>query len=159
MTQTIAIAGKGGVGKTTICGMLVDYLVSQRKTPVLVVDADANSNLNEVLGVEAGTTLGEIREDMAQAEKRGDVIPGGMTKAEYAEFRFSEALAEEDDFDMLVMGRTQGKGCYCFVNGILQAQLEKYTGQYRYTVIDNEAGMEYIARGTLPHVDTLLLVC
>ena len=158
MTQTIAIAGKGGVGKTTICGMLVDYLVSQRKTPVLVVDADANSNLNEVLGVEAGTTLGEIREDMAQAEKRGDVIPGGMTKAEYAEFRFSEALAEEDDFDMLVMGRTQGKGCYCFVNGILQAQLEKYTGQYRYTVIDNEAGMEYIARGTLPHVDTLLLV-
>ena len=95
---------------------------------------------------------------MAQAEKRGDVIPGGMTKAEYAEFRFSEALAEEDDFDMLVMGRTQGKGCYCFVNGILQAQLEKYTGQYRYTVIDNEAGMEYIARGTLPHVDTLLLV-
>lgn len=158
MTQTIAIAGKGGVGKTTICGMLVDYLVSQRKTPVLVVDADANSNLNEVLGVEAGTTLGEIREEMAQAEKRGDVIPGGMTKAEYAEFRFSEALAEEDDFDMLVMGRTQGKGCYCFVNGILQAQLEKYTGQYRYTVIDNEAGMEYIARGTLPHVDTLLLV-
>lgn len=158
MTQTIAIAGKGGVGKTTICGMLVDYLVSQRKTPVLVVDADANSNLNEVLGVEAGTTLGEIREDMAQAEKRGNVIPGGMTKAEYAEFRFSEALAEEDDFDMLVMGRTQGKGCYCFVNGILQAQLEKYTGQYRYTVIDNEAGMEYIARGTLPHVDTLLLV-
>ena len=158
MTQTIAIAGKGGVGKTTICGMLVDYLVSQRKTPVLVVDADATSNLPEVLGVEAGTTLGEIREDMAQAEKRGDVIPGGMTKAEYAEFRFSEALAEEDDFDMLVMGRTQGKGCYCFVNGILQAQLEKYTGQYRYTVIDNEAGMEYIARGTLPHVDTLLLV-
>ena len=158
MTQTIAIAGKGGVGKTTICGMLVDYLVSQRKTPVLVVDADANSNLNEVLGVEAGTTLGEIREEMAQAEKRGDVIPGGMTKAEYAEFRFSEALAEEDDFDMLVMGRTQGKGCYCFVNGILQAQLEKYTGQYRYTVIDNEAGMEYIARGTLPHVDTMLLI-
>ena len=75
MTQTIAIAGKGGVGKTTICGMLVDYLVSQRKTPVLVVDADANSNLNEVLGVEAGTTLGEIREDMAQAEKRGTSSP------------------------------------------------------------------------------------
>ena len=76
MTQTIAIAGKGGVGKTTICGMLVDYLVSQRKTPVLVVDADANSNLNEVLGVEAGTTLGEIREDMAQAESEGTSSPG-----------------------------------------------------------------------------------
>ena len=95
--HTIAVAGKGGVGKTTTCGMIIDYLCKQKQGPVLVVDADANSNLNEVLGVEAGTTLGEIREDMAQAEKRGDVIPGGMTKAEYAEFRFSEALAEEDD--------------------------------------------------------------
>ena len=158
MTHTIAIAGKGGVGKTTISGMIVDYLCRSKKTPILVVDADANSNLNEVLGVEVDTTLGDIREEMAQAEKRGDTIPGGMTKADYAEFRFGSALIEEDDFDMLVMGRTQGKGCYCFVNGILQTQLEKYAGNYRYMVIDNEAGMEYIARGTLPHVDTLLLV-
>lgn len=158
MTHTIAVAGKGGVGKTTTCGMLVDYLCRSGKAPILVVDADANSNLNEVLGVEVETTLGDIREEMAQAEKRGDTVPAGMTKADYAEFRFSEALIEEDDFDMLVMGRTQGKGCYCFVNGILQTQLEKYTGNYRYMVIDNEAGMEYIARGTLPHIDTLLLV-
>ena len=158
MTHTIAIAGKGGVGKTTTCGMLVDYLCRSGKSPILVVDADANSNLNEVLGVEVDTTLGDIREEMAQAEKRGDTIPGGMTKAEWAEFRFGSALIEEDDFDMLVMGRTQGKGCYCFVNGILQTQLEKYAGRYRYMVIDNEAGMEYIARGTLPHIDTLLLV-
>lgn len=158
MTHTIAVAGKGGVGKTTTCGMIVDYLSKTGKTPILVVDADANSNLNEVLGVEVETTLGDIREEMAQSEKRGDIIPAGMTKAEYAEFRFGSALIEEDDYDMLVMGRTQGKGCYCFVNGILQTQLEKYTGHYRYTVIDNEAGMEYIARGTLPHIDTLLLV-
>lgn len=158
MTHTIAIAGKGGVGKTTICGMIVDYLCRSGKSPILVVDADANSNLNEVLGVEVETTLGDIREEMAQAEKRGDTIPGGMTKADYAEFRFGSALIEEDDFDMLVMGRTQGKGCYCFVNGILQTQLEKYAGNYRYMVIDNEAGMEYIARGTLPRIDTLLLV-
>ena len=158
MTHTIAIAGKGGVGKTTTCGMIVDYLCRSGKSPILVVDADANSNLNEVLGVEVDTTLGNIREEMAQAEKRGDTIPGGMTKADYAEFRFGSALIEEEDFDMLVMGRTQGKGCYCFVNGILQTQLEKYAGQYRYMVIDNEAGMEYIARGTLPHIDTLLLV-
>ena len=158
MTHTIAIAGKGGVGKTTTCGMIVDYLCRSGKSPILVVDADANSNLNEVLGVEVDTTLGDIREEMAQAEKRGDTIPGGMTKADYAEFRFGSALIEEDDFDMLVMGRTQGKGCYCFVNGILQAQLKKYADQYRYMVIDNEAGMEYIARGTLPHIDTLLLV-
>ena len=158
MTHTIAVAGKGGVGKTTICGMIVEYLTKQNKTPVLVVDADANSNLNEVLGVEAETTLGEIREDLAHSEQRGDPIPGGMTKAEYAEFRFNSALIEEDDFDMLIMGRTQGSGCYCFVNGLLQTQLQKYYKNYRYTVIDNEAGMEHIARGILPHVDTLILV-
>ena len=158
MTHTIAVAGKGGVGKTTICGMIVEYLTKQHKTPVLVVDADANSNLNEVLGIEAETTLGEIREDLAHAEQRGDPIPGGMTKAEYAEFRFNSALTEEDDFDMLIMGRTQGSGCSCFVNGLLQTQLQKYYKNYRYTVIDNEAGMEHIARGILPHVDTLLLV-
>ena len=158
MPHTIAVAGKGGVGKTTICGMIVEYLVKGHKTPVLVVDADANSNLNEVLGVEAETTLGEIREEMAHAEQHGDPIPGGMTKADYADFRFSEALIEEDDFDMMIMGRTQGKGCYCFVNGLLQTQLQKYYKTYRYTVIDNEAGMEHIARGILPHIDTLILV-
>ncbi|MCR5538502.1 MAG: AAA family ATPase [Lachnospiraceae bacterium] len=158
MTHTIAVAGKGGVGKTTVCGMIVDYLVKNRKTPILVVDADANSNLNEVLGVEAPVTLGEIREEMAHAEKAGETIPAGMTKADYADFRFSDALAEEDDFDMLIMGRTQGSGCYCFVNGLLQSQLQKYYKNYRYTVIDNEAGMEHIARGILPPVDTLFLV-
>ena len=158
MTHTIAVAGKGGVGKTTVCGMLIDALIKDGKSPLLVVDADANSNLNEVLGVEVETTLGAVREEIAQAELRGDVIPKNMTKADYAEYRFNSALIEEDDFDMLVMGRTQGKGCYCFVNGILKTQVDKYIGNYRYTVIDNEAGMEHIARGTLPHVDTLLLV-
>lgn len=158
-THTIAVAGKGGVGKTTICGMIVDYLIKKNQTPVLVVDADANSNLNEVLGVEVDTTLGEIREEIAHAELAAvSPIPPGMSKADYAEFKFNSALIEEDDFDMLVMGRTQGKGCYCYVNGVLKTQLDKYIGHYRYTVIDNEAGLEYIARGTLPHVDTLLLV-
>ena len=157
MPHTIAVAGKGGVGKTTTCGMLIDYLCKKRRGPVLVVDADANSNLNEVLGVEVETSLGQIREEMAQAELKG-TIPKGMTKADYAEFKFNSALIEDDDFDMLVMGRTQGKGCYCYVNGILKTQVDKYTGAYKYTVIDNEAGMEHIARGTLPHVDTLLLV-
>ena len=158
MTHTIAVAGKGGVGKTTVCGMIIEALVKAGKGPLLAVDADANSNLNEVLGVEVKTTLGAIREEMAQAELRGNVIPKNMTKADYAEFRFNSALIEEDDFDMLVMGRTQGKGCYCFVNGVLKTQLDKYLGAYRYVVIDNEAGMEHIARGTLPKVETLLLV-
>ena len=155
--HTIAVAGKGGVGKTTTCGMLIDYLCKKNKGPVLVVDADANANLNEVLGVEVETSLGQIREEMAQAELKG-TIPSGMTKADYAEFKFNSALIEDDDFDMLVMGRTQGKGCYCYVNGVLKSQVDKYAKNYSYIVMDNEAGLEHVARGTLPHVDTMLLI-
>ena len=155
--HTIAVAGKGGVGKTTTCGMIIDYLCKKQDGPILVVDADANSNLNEVLGVEVETTLGSIREEMAQAELKG-TIPSGMTKAEYAEFKFNSPLIEEDDYDMLVMGRTQGKGCYCYVNSVLKTQVDKYAKNYRYLVMDNEAGLEHVARGTLPHVDTMLLI-
>ena len=155
--HTIAVAGKGGVGKTTTSGMIVDYLCSKKQGAVLVVDADANSNLNEVLGVEVETSLGQIREEMAQAELKG-TIPAGMTKADYAEFKFNSALIEEDDFDMLVMGRTQGKGCYCYVNGVLKSQVDKYAKNYKYIVMDNEAGLEHVARGTLPRVDTMLLI-
>ena len=155
--HTIAVAGKGGVGKTTTCGMLINYLCKKNKGPVLVVDADANANLNEVLGVEMETSLGQIREEIAHAELKG-TIPKGMSKADYAEFKFNSALIEEDDFDMLVMGRTQGSGCYCFVNGMLKTQVDKYARNYSYVVMDNEAGLEHVARGTLPHVDTMLLV-
>ena len=154
---TIAVAGKGGVGKTTTCGMIIDYLCNKKQGPVLVVDADANANLNEVLGVEVETSLGAIREEMAQAELKGS-IPAGMTKAEYADFKFGSAIIEEDDFDMLVMGRTQGKGCYCYVNGVLKTQVDKYAKNYSYIVMDNEAGLEHVARGTLPKVDAMLLV-
>ena len=155
--HTIAVAGKGGVGKTTTCGMIIDYLCKKENGPVLVVDADANSNLNEVLGVELETSLGSIREEMAQAEMK-KTIPAGMTKGDYAEMKFSQALIEEDDFDMLVMGRTQGEGCYCYVNSMLKRQMDKYVPNYRYVVMDNEAGLEHVARGTLPHVDTMLLI-
>ena len=151
MPHTIAVAGKGGVGKTTTCGMLIDYLCKKDKGPVLVVDADANSNLNEVLGVEVETSLGAIREEIANAELKG-TIPKSMSKADYADFKFNSALVEEDEFDMLVMGRTQGKGCYCFVNGLLQTLMTKYAKNYSYVVMDNEAGLEHVARGTLPHV-------
>ena len=157
MPHTIAVAGKGGVGKTTTCGMMIDYLCKKGEGPVLVVDADANSNLNEVLGVEVETSLGAIREEMAQAEMKG-TVPAGMTKADYAAFKFNSALVEEDDFDMLVMGRTQGKGCYCYVNGVLKTQVDRYAKNYKYIVMDNEAGLEHVARGTLPHVDTMLLI-
>ena len=155
--HTIAVAGKGGVGKTTTCGMIIDYLCKKNKGPVLVVDADANANLNEVLGVELETSLGQIREEMAQAELK-KTIPAHMTKGDYAEMKFSQALIEEDDFDMLVMGRTQGEGCYCYVNSMLKRQMDKYVPHYSYVVMDNEAGLEHVARGTLPKVDLMLLV-
>ena len=159
MTHTIALAGKGGVGKTTITGLLINYLCAKKQGPVLAVDADANSNLNEVLGMEVETTLGSLREEMAQAELNpNNPIPPGMAKQDYAEMRFNEALIEGDDYDLLVMGRTQGKGCYCFVNGLLSTQVARYASNYRYVVVDNEAGMEHISRGILPKVDTVILV-
>lgn len=159
MSKTIAFAGKGGVGKTTICGMLIMELAKMKKGPILAVDADANSNLNEVLDVEVEMTLGDIRENIAQAELvTPSPIPPGMTKHDYAEMMFGDALVESDDFDLLVMGRTQGKGCYCYVNGILTTQVAKYANQYNYVVVDNEAGLEHISRGVLPHVDHILLV-
>ena len=158
-TCTIAVAGKGGTGKTTISGMLLDQLVKADKGPVLAVDADANSNLNEVLGVEKEISLGSIREEIAKSElAEKSPIPPGMSKQDYAEFRFNSALIEEDGYDMLVMGRTQGKGCYCFVNDILRDRIEKYYRNYKYLVVDNEAGLEHISRGILPPVDIILLV-
>jgi CO dehydrogenase maturation factor len=159
MSYTIAVAGKGGTGKTTLSGMMIDWLCKNGKGPVLAVDADANSNLNEVLGVEVETTLGDLREDVANAElMENNPIPVGMSKQDYLDIKFNSALIEEDDYDMLVMGRTQGKGCYCFVNGLLQTQLRKVSGGYRYIVVDNEAGMEHISRGILPDVNAILLV-
>lgn len=159
MAHVIAVAGKGGVGKTTICGMLIRYLGEIGKGPILAVDADANSNLNEVLGVEVESTLGDIREEIANAELAAkSPIPAGVSKAEYAEFKFNSALVEDDDFDLLVMGRTQGKGCYCYVNGLLQAQLMRQYNNYPFFVVDNEAGMEHISRGILPSMETAILV-
>jgi CO dehydrogenase maturation factor len=159
MTYSIAFAGKGGVGKTSVCGMLIDHLARHGKGPVLAVDGDANSNLNEVLGVKVETTLGDIREDIARGDACGESsIPAGMTKKDYADYKFGDALVEEDSFDLLVMGRGQGMGCYCFVNDLLRDQIEKYYKNYNYLVVDNEAGLEHISRGVLPAVDMILLV-
>lgn len=157
MAYTIALAGKGGTGKTTTCGLLIHYLSQQGKGPILAVDADSNSNLNEVLGQEIELTLGDVREEVA---KSGDnpTMPGGMTKQEYTDYRFNQALVEADHYDMLVMGKPQGQGCYCYVNNVLRSQIEKFASNYKYVVVDNEAGMEHISRGVLPAVDTILLV-
>lgn len=159
MGRIIAVAGKGGVGKTTLCGLLIQYLCETGKKPVLAVDADANSNLNEVLGVEVSRTLGELREEIerAGADPRYH-IPAGVTKADYLEARMADALTEEDDYDLMVMGRSQGQGCYCFVNGIVQTQVQKLQSHYPYIVVDNEAGMEHISRGILPKMEIAVLV-
>jgi CO dehydrogenase maturation factor len=152
MTFSIALAGKGGTGKTTTAGMLVKYLVEKGKTPVLAVDADANANLNEVLGVDAGETLGDAREDM----KKGVAV--GMTKDVYMEMKLQEAVVESAGFDLIVMGRPEGAGCYCAANTLLTQYLEKLIDNYRYLVVDNEAGMEHISRLTTDNIDVLLVV-
>ena len=159
MGHIIAVSGKGGVGKTTLCGLLIQYLCETGKKPVLAVDADANANLNEVLGVETGVTLGELREEIERAgvDPRYK-IPAGITKAAYLESRLADALTEEDDYDLMVMGRSQGQGCYCFVNGIVQTQVQKLQSHYPYIVVDNEAGMEHISRGILPDMEIAILV-
>ena len=159
MGHIIAVAGKGGVGKTTLTGLLIQYLCESGKKPVLAVDADANANLNEVLGVEIECTLGELREEIERAgvDSRYQ-IPAGMTKQAYLEVRLADAITEEDDYDLMVMGRTQGQGCYCFVNGLVQTQIQKLQSHYPYVVVDNEAGMEHISRGLIPTMEIAILV-
>jgi CO dehydrogenase maturation factor len=153
MAFNIALAGKGGTGKTTIAGLLIKYLVSKGKTPILAVDADSNANLNEVLGLQVNQTLGEAREEM----KKGNV-PSGMTKDVFISMRLEEAVVEQKDFDLVVMGQPEGAGCYCAANSLLAGFLEKLVDNYNYIVMDNEAGMEHISRLTTKDVDVLLIV-
>ena len=153
MSLSIAFSGKGGTGKTTLAGMLIRYLIKQGKTPILAVDADSNYNLNEVLGVEIPTTLGDVREQM----KKGDV-PSGMTKDRFMFTKLEEAIVETDSLDLVVMGQPEGQGCYCAANTLLSDFLGKLTDNYAYIVMDNEAGMEHISRLTTSNVDYLLVV-
>jgi CO dehydrogenase maturation factor len=153
MAFSVALAGKGGTGKTTLAGMLVKYLVNNEKTPVLAVDADSNANLNEVLGLEVPETLGEAREDM----RKGNV-PSGMTKDIFMEMKLEQAVAEADGYDLVVMGQPEGAGCYCAANTLLTNFLDRLQGNYPYIVMDNEAGMEHISRLTTNNVDILLVV-
>ena len=158
MSYNIAVAGKGGTGKTSLTGLLIDTLLKDNKKPILVVDADANANINEVLGEEVEATIGQIREEANMTEKRGESFPGGMTKAQFLQWKLNSILVEGDGYDLLVMGRSEGEGCYCFVNGILREQVQKISSHYNYIITDNEAGMEHLSRKTTKHVDTLLLV-
>ena len=153
MPFSIALAGKGGTGKTTVAGLLIKYLIKTGKTPVLAVDADSNANLNEVCGLEVTDTLGNAREEM----KKG-VVPSGMTKDIFMDMKLQQAVVEDDGFDLVVMGQPEGPGCYCAANTLLTGFLEKLTGNYPYIVMDNEAGMEHISRLTTSNVDVLLTI-
>jgi len=153
MPYTIALAGKGGSGKTTMSGLLIKYLVKENKTPILAVDADCNSNLNEVLGLEIKDTLGNAREEM----KKG-VVPGGMTKDIFMEMKLEESMVEAPGFDLVVMGQPEGAGCYCAANTLLAGFMDRLAGNYPFIVMDNEAGMEHISRLTTKNVDILLIV-
>ena len=153
MPYSIALAGKGGTGKTTVAGMLIKYLISKGKEPVLAVDADSNANLNEVLGLEMGSTLGQAREEM----KKG-IVPNGMTKDIFMSMKLEQAIVESQGYDLVVMGQPEGPGCYCAANTLLTGFLEKLTHNYPYIVMDNEAGMEHISRLTTSNPDILLVI-
>ena len=153
MPYSIALAGKGGSGKTTMAGLLIKYLVKESKTPILAVDADCNANLNEVLGLEVKDTIGNAREEM----KKG-VVPGGMTKDIFMEMKLAEAMVEAPGYDLIVMGQPEGAGCYCAANSLLAGFMERLSDNYPFVVMDNEAGMEHISRLTTKDVDILLIV-
>jgi CO dehydrogenase maturation factor len=166
MTTTIALAGKGGVGKTTIAGMVINYLAQQGQGAILAIDADPSSNLNMVLGLDLEWTVGDIREDMLSQVQSSLVaggaamgtMPGGVSKREYLDYQIRASLAEGNHFDLIAMGRSEGPGCYCAVNHNLREVVDAIGKNYRYIVIDNEAGMEHLSRRTTRDVNHLLIV-
>lgn len=155
MGTTLAVAGKGGVGKTSIASLIIKALLENGKKPLLAIDADSNSNLHEVLGLPKPRSVGCVRED---TRKMGDDIPGGMTKDRFMEYQIQASLEEAKDFDFLSMGRPEGPGCYCMANNILREIISRLTGNYAFVVIDNEAGMEHLSRRTEEEVDHLFIV-
>lgn len=152
MSYTVALGGKGGTGKTTIAGLLVRYMIRHGMKPVLAIDADSNSNLNDVLGVELEETLSDARESMKTE------VPSGMTKDIFMEMKMEQALVEGEGFDLIAMGRPEGPGCYCAANNLLSSLIDRLMKNYDYMVVDNEAGMEHFSRLTQKDIDLLLVV-
>jgi len=151
MAYIIAVAGKGGVGKSTISALLVQALI-KKDGPVLAIDADPNSNLNTLLGFEYKETISDIREEAKNLSSTS------FSKADFFNLRLEEIIVEGDRVDLLVMGRPEGPGCYCAVNNILREYLSKLSKNYKFVIIDNEAGMEHLSRRTAGAIDSLLLV-
>lgn len=155
MSFTIAVAGKGGTGKTTIAGLVIRYLLEKGQKPILALDGDANSNLQDVLGVEVENTVGQVREDVLESISN---LPAGMTKETYMELKLQQALVEAEGFDLLAMGRPEGPGCYCYANSVFRKYVDLIINNYKFVVMDNEAGMEHLSRHTTQDVDLLLVV-
>lgn len=157
MTSVIAVAGKGGTGKTTLSSLVTLYLVERGFKPILAVDADANSNLHSVLGVELKATVGGVREEMTENVKK-QKLPAGMSKQEILEMQVEQSLVETPDFDLISMGRPEGPGCYCAINNMLRVLIDGMSEHYKYIVVDNEAGMEHLSRRTTRAVDVMFIV-
>ncbi len=155
MGKTIAMSGKGGVGKTTVSALMMRYFINNLSSPLLAIDADPNSNLGETLGLNIEKTVGDIREDFMR-DPQG--VPSGMDKIIYLEMLMNQVLIEQKEFDLLVMGRQEGQGCYCMVNNILNRFAQELEKNYKYLLVDNEAGMEHLSRRTSGRIDMLLMV-
>lgn len=153
--STIAISGKGGTGKTTLAALTIRWLIQHKANPILAVDADANVNLNDLLGVELKDTLGSIREEVKTTAHKVGV---GMTKQQFLEYKIQASVVETPDFDLIAMGRPEGPGCYCYVNNLLRDILKALSANYKYVVIDNQAGMEHLSRQTTQNIDYLLII-
>ncbi|MGB3903913.1 MAG: AAA family ATPase [Anaerolineae bacterium] len=157
MGKIIAVAGKGGTGKTMVSALLIKHLIDDNRGSVLAVDADPSTNLDLTLGTTTEETVGDIREETSQQVSSGTFMPG-ISKPEYLELRIYQALVEEKGFDLLAMGRPEGPGCYCAANNMLRASIDRLSKSYDYVVIDNEAGLEHLSRRTTQNVDLLLIV-
>lgn len=156
MGKTIAVAGKGGTGKTTVAALLIQHLIEHNSGTILAIDADPSTNLHLALGVPLEETVGGIREESLQEIARGGL--GGMSKHDYLELRINQALVENERFDLLAMGRPEGPGCYCPANHLLRLCIDRLANSYDYVVIDSEAGLEHLSRRTTRDVDLLLIV-
>jgi CO dehydrogenase maturation factor len=155
LSITIAVAGKGGSGKTTITSLVIRYLLKNRLGPILAVDADPNANLGESLGIGIGKTVGSI---IAAFNEEKINIPAGMTKEAYLEVKLNDVIVESKGLDLVTMGRGEGAKCYCYPNLLLRKFMDRLSDNYAYLVLDNEAGMEHLSRRTTQNVDELLLI-
>ena len=155
MSFTIAVAGKGGTGKTTLSALMIRALQERGMTPILAVDADPNANLGEALGLIADLSIGRLQtETLKQIHK----LPAGVPLSRHLEYELHQAIVEGEGIDLLVMGHGEGPGCYCAVNHILRRYIESLRSSYRCTILDNEAGMEHLSRRVSHGIDLLLVV-